>query len=159
MIGNWSVAHGFKLNALETNLESTDNLDHHHHEEENNDMKEDNISVQNESQSALSTPNSISNVVLDEKVRTLAEGRAVAFGFKDDIDPIIVESPPPGINFTNCVVDDTNGYCCIDFVSWSFFCIFLFIQIPSRLERSGLQSPTLSWSVSLRRRKSATPAM
>merc|ERR1712106_1209510 len=116
VIGNWSVAHGFKLNALETNLESTDNLDHHHHEEENDDMKEDDISVQNKSQSALSTPNSISNVVLDEKVRTLAEGRAVAFGFKDDIDPIIVESPPPGINFTNCVVDDTNGYCCIDFV-------------------------------------------
>merc|ERR1719483_944124 len=79
-------------------------------------MKEDNISVQNESQSALSTPNSISNVVLDEKVRSLTKGRAVAFGFKDDIDPIIVESPPPGINFTNCVVDDTNGYCCIDFV-------------------------------------------
>ena len=45
--------------------------------------------------------------------------REAAFGFEDDIDPIIVDSPPPGVNFTDCVVDLTTGYCCIDFV-----CIF-----------------------------------
>ena len=55
--------------------------------------------------------------MLGEKVRSLAKGRAVAFGFKEDIDPIIVNTPPPGINFTNCVMDDSNDYCCIDFVS------------------------------------------
>ena len=121
-IGNWSVAQGFKLDALQSNkIENTDNLNlNHHHEENNDDMKENTVTVHNESQSALPTPAPISNLVLDERVRTLAEGRSVAFGFKDKIEPIVVESPPPGINFTNCVVDDSNGYCCIDFVSISF---------------------------------------
>ena len=115
MIGNWSFAQAFKLNALgASKTNNTDSLNHHHHDkEDSNDMKEDNVSARNESQSALPMP----NLVLDEKVRTLAEGRAVASGFQDNIKPIVVKKPPPGINFTNCVVDDTNGYCCIDFVS------------------------------------------
>ena len=127
MIGSWSFALGFKLDALESSKNNnTDILNHHHHhhhEEEpilTDDMNEELISDHNKSQSALLPPTQSSNLVLDEKVRTLAKGRAVAFGFKDDIDPIIVDSPPPGINFTNCVVDDTNGYCCIDFVSCGY---------------------------------------
>ena len=93
-------------------------------------MKEEIIADQNKSQSALPPTTPRSNIVFDEKVRTLAKGRAVAFGFKDDIDPIIVDSPPPGINFTNCVMDNTNGYCCIDFVSRNLIILRFEIILP-----------------------------
>ena len=105
MIGCWSFALGFKLDAL-------DSKTHHHIHADKKTVDEEKTNP-----SANGSSGSESNIILDEKVRTLAKGRAVAFGFKEEIEPIIVDSPPPGINFTNCVMDAENKYCCIDFVS------------------------------------------
>ena len=32
------------------------------------------------------------------------------------LTPTLVDSPPPGVNFTNCVVLEDTGYCCVDLV-------------------------------------------
>ena len=32
-------------------------------------------------------------------------------------EPILVTSPPPGLDFSQCQQDQQTGHCCIDFVS------------------------------------------
>ena len=92
--GTLSFTNGFKLNALQKEVSE------HTHQHPN---IEDALG-QGEEHSDIS-----------EEARS-SKGRAVAFGFEDDIEPIIVDSPPPGVNFTECVVDLHTGHCCIDFV-------------------------------------------
>merc|ERR1719394_1000765 len=52
---------------------------------------------------------------LEDKVVALAKGRTVDLGY-DSLSPIISDSPPPGVDFSSCTPDDTNTYCCVDFV-------------------------------------------
>merc|ERR1712106_164234 len=92
--GTLSFTNGFKLNALQK--EVSEHAHHHHDHEEYHEQVEDNSDS-------------------SEEARSSSE-RAVAFNFEDDIQPIIVDSPPPGVNFTECVVNLQTGHCCIDFV-------------------------------------------
>ena len=134
--GTLSFTNGFKLNALQK--EVSEHLHHQHNHEE----------VLEEVEETSDT---------SEEARSSKE-RAVAFNFEDDIKPIVVDSAPPGVNFTECVVDLQTGHCCIDFVrtvmnnktdSSSY----------SRLEKSDLQLLILYWSVSQEMRRSAIHLM
>ena len=48
----------------------------------------------------------------------LARGREIAAGFKEleSLEPILVSSAPPGVDFTNCITQADTGHCCVDFV-------------------------------------------
>lgn len=45
--------------------------------------------------------------------------RTVTVGIQnyDNLSPIIVDAPPQGVDFSGCAPDETNQYCCVDFVS------------------------------------------
>ena len=45
--------------------------------------------------------------------------RTVTVGIQnyDNLSPIIVDEPPQGVDFSGCAPDETNQYCCVDFVS------------------------------------------
>ena len=55
------------------------------------------------------------SLLLDEKVVALARGREIAADY-DSLDPILVSSPPAGVDFTNCITSPDSGHCCVDFV-------------------------------------------
>ena len=123
--GTLSFTNGFKLNALQK--EVSEHAHHHHDHDHDHEQVEDNSDS-------------------SEEARSSSE-RAVAFNFEDDIQPIIVDSPPPGVNFTECVVNLQTGHCCIDFVSILQALITRLI-LCFRLEKSDLQLLILYWSVS-----------
>ena len=62
----------------------------------------------------------------------LAKGRTVDLGY-DSLSPIISDSPPPGVDFSSCTPDDTNTYCCVDFVSGR-------LEFVLRLQGDSIQS-------------------
>ena len=47
--------------------------------------------------------------------------RTVTVGVEDyeNLTPIIVDQPPQGVDFSSCAPDESNQYCCVDFVSWT----------------------------------------
>ena len=91
--GTLSFTNGFKLNALQKEVSEHS---HHHHNDE-------------------AVGHAAENHDIPEEARS-SSGREAVFDFEENITPIIVDSPPPGVNFTECVVDLRTGYCCIDFV-------------------------------------------
>ena len=48
----------------------------------------------------------------------LARGRKMSPHYADyeSLSPILVSSPPPGVDFRNCLPDPHTGHCCVDFV-------------------------------------------
>ena len=58
-------------------------------------------------------------LLLSLHLQSLRKTRQVEDYSDDDVDvtPIIVDAPPPGVNFTDCVTDVETGDCCIDLVS------------------------------------------
>ena len=43
----------------------------------------------------------------------------------DSLSPILVSTPPPGVDFRNCLTDSETGHCCVDFVR-----IFIILLLP-----------------------------